>query len=191
MPHAIARQSTRRSPGRRGATRGSSRPRALAGDETRLLEPRSGWSVRRRHKLRGRTGDGGRMAVLRPVHRPRHHRRPQRPLPSRRRHAPAELPHHAPISNACTAPGRSATRFSTAATIRPSSSSVATTPARKRICLETPEGIALIGDPRNDSHLFMAQLYLAMLRLHTTASSIICGRRASRSARSSIGHDAR
>src|ERR671918_1263482 len=29
-----------------------------------------------------------------------------------------------------------------------------------------PEGIALIGDPRNDSHLFMAQLHVAMLRMH-------------------------
>jgi Animal haem peroxidase len=29
-----------------------------------------------------------------------------------------------------------------------------------------PEGIALIGDPRNDVHLFMAQLHLAMIRLH-------------------------
>jgi Animal haem peroxidase len=28
------------------------------------------------------------------------------------------------------------------------------------------EGMALIGDPRNDSHLFMAQLHVAMLRLH-------------------------
>jgi Animal haem peroxidase len=28
------------------------------------------------------------------------------------------------------------------------------------------EGIAVIGDPRNDSHLFMAQLHVAMLRLH-------------------------
>jgi hypothetical protein len=29
-----------------------------------------------------------------------------------------------------------------------------------------PEGIALVGDPRNDSHLFMAQLHVAMLRMH-------------------------
>jgi Animal haem peroxidase len=29
-----------------------------------------------------------------------------------------------------------------------------------------PEGIALTGDPRNDVHLFMAQLHLAMIRLH-------------------------
>jgi len=28
------------------------------------------------------------------------------------------------------------------------------------------EGIALIGDPRNDVHLFVSQLHLAMLRLH-------------------------
>jgi hypothetical protein len=31
-----------------------------------------------------------------------------------------------------------------------------------------PEGIALIGDPRNDVHLFVAQLHVAMLRLHNT-----------------------
>jgi Animal haem peroxidase len=29
-----------------------------------------------------------------------------------------------------------------------------------------PEGIALVGDPRNDSHLFMAQLHVAMLKMH-------------------------
>jgi hypothetical protein len=29
-----------------------------------------------------------------------------------------------------------------------------------------PEGIALVGDPRNDVHLFMAQLHVAMLRMH-------------------------
>jgi len=29
-----------------------------------------------------------------------------------------------------------------------------------------PEGIALIGDPRNDVHLFMSQLHVAMLRVH-------------------------
>jgi Animal haem peroxidase len=29
-----------------------------------------------------------------------------------------------------------------------------------------PEGIALVGDPRNDSHLFMTQLHVAMLRMH-------------------------
>jgi hypothetical protein len=29
-----------------------------------------------------------------------------------------------------------------------------------------PEGIALIGDPRNDVHLFVAQLHVAMLKLH-------------------------
>jgi Animal haem peroxidase len=28
------------------------------------------------------------------------------------------------------------------------------------------EGIALIGDPRNDVHLFVAQLHVAMLKLH-------------------------
>jgi hypothetical protein len=30
------------------------------------------------------------------------------------------------------------------------------------------EGIALLGDPRNDTHLLMAQLHLAMLRVHNT-----------------------
>jgi hypothetical protein len=30
------------------------------------------------------------------------------------------------------------------------------------------EGVALVGDPRNDSHLFMAQLHLAMLRMHNS-----------------------
>ena len=30
------------------------------------------------------------------------------------------------------------------------------------------EGIAIIGDPRNDSHLLMAQLHLAMLKVHNT-----------------------
>jgi Animal haem peroxidase len=29
-----------------------------------------------------------------------------------------------------------------------------------------PEGIALVGDPRNDVHLFMAQMHVAMLRMH-------------------------
>ena len=29
-----------------------------------------------------------------------------------------------------------------------------------------PEGIALIGDPRNDTHVFVAQLHMAMLHLH-------------------------
>jgi Animal haem peroxidase len=29
-----------------------------------------------------------------------------------------------------------------------------------------PEGIALVGDPRNDVHLFVAQLHVAMLKLH-------------------------
>jgi Animal haem peroxidase len=29
-----------------------------------------------------------------------------------------------------------------------------------------PEGLALIGDPRNDVHIFVSQLHLAMLRLH-------------------------
>src|SRR6185437_12853737 len=28
------------------------------------------------------------------------------------------------------------------------------------------EGIAIIGDPRNDSHMLMSQLHLAMLRAH-------------------------
>jgi Animal haem peroxidase len=29
-----------------------------------------------------------------------------------------------------------------------------------------PEGLAIIGDPRNDSHLLMAQMHLAMLKVH-------------------------
>src|SRR5207302_9517910 len=29
-----------------------------------------------------------------------------------------------------------------------------------------PEGIAVIGDPRNDSHMLMSQLHLAMLKAH-------------------------
>jgi hypothetical protein len=29
-----------------------------------------------------------------------------------------------------------------------------------------PQGVALLGDPRNDTHLLMSQLHLAMLRLH-------------------------
>jgi hypothetical protein len=29
-----------------------------------------------------------------------------------------------------------------------------------------PEGVAIIGDPRNDSHLLMAQMHLAMLKVH-------------------------
>src|SRR5262249_42776456 len=28
------------------------------------------------------------------------------------------------------------------------------------------EGIAIIGDPRNDSHMLMAQMHLAMMRIH-------------------------
>jgi Animal haem peroxidase len=38
-----------------------------------------------------------------------------------------------------------------------------------------PEGIALIGDPRNDVHLFVSQLHLAMLRLHNCVVDHIRG----------------
>jgi len=38
------------------------------------------------------------------------------------------------------------------------------------------EGIALIGDPRNDSHLFVSQLHLAMLRLHNLAVDHLRGK---------------
>jgi hypothetical protein len=32
-----------------------------------------------------------------------------------------------------------------------------------------PEGIAVIGDPRNDSHTLVSQMHLAMLKLHNQA----------------------
>jgi Animal haem peroxidase len=38
------------------------------------------------------------------------------------------------------------------------------------------EGIALIGDPRNDSHLFVSQLHLAMLQLHNSAVDHLRGK---------------
>jgi len=47
---------------------------------------------------------------------------------------------------------------------RPSSWSSATTPAGRPA--RNPQGVALIGDPRNDVHLLMSQLHLAMLHLH-------------------------
>ena len=28
------------------------------------------------------------------------------------------------------------------------------------------EGIAIVGDPRNDSHMLMSQMHLAMLKVH-------------------------
>lgn len=39
------------------------------------------------------------------------------------------------------------------------------------------QGLALIGDPRNDSHLFISQLQLALLRMHNAVVDILCDQR--------------
>ena len=101
------------------------------------------------------------LAVLRPVRRPRHHRRPLAARPPCR-------------------PGRSATsallgRTSRASTARARSAPVPLRARRPRELLLGPgghdvprnqQGIALVGDPRNDAHLFMNQMQVAFIGLH-------------------------
>ncbi len=48
--------------------------------------------------------------------------------------------------------------------------------------LRNVEGIAIIGDPRNDSHMLMAQLHLAMLKAHNGFADEARGRGASEQA---------
>ena len=136
-----------------------------------------GAASRRRQRLQGRRG----VAVLRAVHRPRHHRRS---LSARR--IAATLPGSAtsasrrPTSRASTAPARSARRTCTARTTPRSCCS------RRRAC-DVPrnhEGIALIGDPRNDVHLFTSQIW-SRSSTCTTGWSIGCATTASPSRRSS------
>jgi hypothetical protein len=57
-------------------------------------------------------------------------------------------------------------------------------PAGRGVRQVRAEGIVLIGDPHNDSHLFVLQLHLATLRLHNLAVDHL-RRRACRRARSS------
>ena len=114
---------------------------------------------RRADRRRRRRG----VAVLRAVRRPRHHRRPLaagRIAPTRRGCATSAP--RGPTSRASTAAARSARRTSTPRTIPPSCCS-------RRTGIDVPrnhEGIALIGDPRNDVHLFTSQMQVAFIALH-------------------------
>ena len=70
-----------------------------------------------------------------------------------------------PTSRSSTATGRPACRSCTTATTRPSCWSAATSRPTGRPA-RNPQGVALLGDPRNDVHLLMSQLHVAMLHLH-------------------------
>ena len=62
----------------------------------------------------------------------------------------------------CTGTGHSAIRFFTSATIQQSFCRERT----EQTFSEIQKGIALIADPRNDSHLLISQMHLAMLKAH-------------------------
>ena len=107
-----------------------------------------------------------RLALLRPVHRPRHHRRPQPAGPPGRaadasnfRTPRADLEciyGDGPVGNPFLYRRDDPAKLLLGATTRGEEADL----PRNR------EGIALIGDPRNDIHIFVSQLHLAMLRLH-------------------------
>ena len=104
----------------------------------------------------GRRRDRGRrVAVLRPAHRPRHHRRPLAPSRWRRPRGAAQRPQpEAQPGDASTADGPIGSRTCSTATTRPSSCSAR--PGEADDVPRNPQGMALIGDPRNDVHLFVS-----------------------------------
>ena len=130
-----------------------------------------------------------RLAVLRPVRRARHHRRPlaaPRSAPTaqlRNFRTPAREP-RGPLRRRA----RSARPTSTSATTPRSCSSAAGGNDVPR----NQEGIALIGDPRNDVHLFINQLQVAFIGAHNLARRPAARgrrRRGGRVRRGPAGHD--
>jgi Animal haem peroxidase len=102
------------------------------------------------------------MALLRPVHRARHHRRPLTAGTSRRRRPDPQLsrPQGQPGERLRRGPGGSPYLYS-----KDDAAKLLLSPSGQDVP-RNHEGIALIGDPRNDVHLFTSQMVVAFIKLH-------------------------
>jgi hypothetical protein len=129
--------------------------------------------LRRRRRGRSRSGPtpptpmprgrpGGRCSAVRG---PRHHRRPLAADPPCRAGRGPQRPQPPANLEPVYGDGPAACRSCTTAT----TGQAAGRPQRRRPSgrpAPQPPGVALVGDPRNDVHLLMSQLHVAMLPLH-------------------------